>query len=61
MGEKGTSDLHHNNRALSIKCCVNFGKRCSCVLIAQKIMPHKKCKNPSGPQVDKVVPSRWTT
>ena len=42
MGEKGTSDLHHNNRALSIKCCVNFGKRCSCVLIAQKIMPHTK-------------------
>ena len=58
--EKGLSDLLYNNRALSLKCCVNFGKRHSCVLIAQEIVPDKKCKNPCGPPVDKVV-SRWTT
>ena len=52
MEEKGPSDLHYKNRALSLKCCVNFGKRHSCVLIAQEIVPDKKCKNPSGPQVD---------
>ena len=50
--EKGLSDLLYNNRALSLKCCVNFGKRRSCVKLPKRLYNTKSAKI-------KVVP-RWT-